>query len=62
MGVPGYSVTYRGYPLEATPRITKTGHPMKVIFALIALGVIIEAGQCLVMSFQDITKFKDYKR
>lgn len=29
---------------------------------LIGLGATIQAVQCLVISFQDITKFKDYKR
>ena len=34
-----------------------------ILFALIGLGVIWEAALCIIMSFQDITKFKDpYKR
>lgn len=34
-----------------------------IAFALIGIGVTLEAAYCLIISFQDITKFKDpYKR
>jgi len=33
-----------------------------IAFGLIGIGVFLQTGQCLIMSFQDITKFKDIKR
>lgn len=35
---------------------------LDITFPLIAFGVTIQAAQCLVMSFQDVIHFKDYKR
>jgi len=35
---------------------------VKAVLAAIGLGVMIMAGQCVVMSYQDIIKFKDKKR
>lgn len=35
---------------------------LDITLPLILLGVLIQGVQCLVMSFQDVIKFKDYKR
>lgn len=35
---------------------------LDITLPLLAVGVIIQAAQCLVMSYQDVIHFKDYKR